>query len=636
MNKYLLAGSLSLLSLAAGVVPVHAAEVASSEVQAAELFEPAAVPSSAVNSALLTVQPAVPAPETVTFSSSPSGLVPMAVPGALIADAAQTESSAPEEAFSINQVTSVTQLSDLKPTDWAYQAVQSLVERYGCIVGYPNSTFRGNRAATRFELAAALNACLDVISDRFATKEDLATLRRLQEEFAKELATLKGRVNGLEARTAKLEAQQFSTTTKLQGTAVMSFQAGAATGTFVASDLSALGSLDTNPTIISAALLSLNTSFSGSDLLQVTLGMGNNGQDTIGAGNLGRTVRNQIPNLIPGFPEDPGSDLAYFNPSNYYWNNFSTNVFLYRLAYTFKPFKDVTITAGPQFYAADIIDFNSYANAPSSDFGNYFFINNTFIIPYPLNYAGGAGAAVQWNPGGGPFTLKALYLASNAASVNRSGPLLSVNGFDFDSDNAVGGFWGDPYQGSIELEYKTTFGGGKNKFAVRLQGTRALVNRLATTAVGVNAEATFGRFGVFGRAGYAFLNPSSSLSDPLPFAFLGDVIGQIANTEILPFKRNYQAISFMAGVAYKDLLVPGSLVAVAAGAPFITQGRGSFSLPGFGGINDRNQVNVEAFYRFPVNDNISITPIFTVIFNANNSSFNDPIYQGVLRTTFTF
>ena len=31
------------------------------------------------------------------------------------------------------QVTSVSQLSDVQPTDWAFQALQSLVERYGCI-----------------------------------------------------------------------------------------------------------------------------------------------------------------------------------------------------------------------------------------------------------------------------------------------------------------------------------------------------------------------------------------------------------------------------------------------------------------------------------------------------------------------
>src|SRR6476469_3571142 len=62
------------------------------------------------------------------------------------------------------QVTSVSQLSDVRPTDWAFQALQSLVERYGCIAGYPDGTFRGNRAMTRYEFAAGLNACLDQIT----------------------------------------------------------------------------------------------------------------------------------------------------------------------------------------------------------------------------------------------------------------------------------------------------------------------------------------------------------------------------------------------------------------------------------------------------------------------------------------
>ncbi|MGB7413027.1 MAG: iron uptake porin, partial [Thermosynechococcaceae cyanobacterium] len=126
----------------------------------------------------------------------------------------------------IGQVTSVSQLSDVQPTDWAFQALQSLVERYGCIAGYPNGTFRGNRAVTRYELAAALNACLDQIRDRFASKEDLDIAKALQDEFKAELTALTGRVDGLEAQTATFEAQQFSTTTKLQGEAILSGIAG--------------------------------------------------------------------------------------------------------------------------------------------------------------------------------------------------------------------------------------------------------------------------------------------------------------------------------------------------------------------------------------------------------------------------
>jgi Carbohydrate-selective porin, OprB family/S-layer homology domain len=128
----------------------------------------------------------------------------------------------PSDEAALEQVTSVSQLTDVRPTDWAFQALQSLVERYGCIAGYPDKTYRGNRAMTRYEFAAGLNACLDRVNELIAAstsdlvkKEDLTTLQKLQEQFAAELATLRGRVDALEARTSTLEKQQFSTTTKL-------------------------------------------------------------------------------------------------------------------------------------------------------------------------------------------------------------------------------------------------------------------------------------------------------------------------------------------------------------------------------------------------------------------------------------
>jgi hypothetical protein len=172
----------------------------------------------------------------------------------------------------IGQVTSVDQLTDVQPTDWAYQALQSLVERYGCIVGYPDSTYRGNRALTRYEFAAGLNACLDRISELLtastqdlATQADLATLQRLQEEFAAELAALRGRVDTLDARTAELEANQFSTTTKLEGETIFGV-VGVAAG-----DNADGESAPRNPTFGYRVRLNLQTSFTGEDLLTTRL-----------------------------------------------------------------------------------------------------------------------------------------------------------------------------------------------------------------------------------------------------------------------------------------------------------------------------------------------------------------------------
>jgi Carbohydrate-selective porin, OprB family/S-layer homology domain len=151
----------------------------------------------------------------------------------------------------MEQVTSVSQLSDVKPTDWAFQSLQSLVERYGCIAGYPDKTYRGNRALTRYEFAAGLNSCMDRINELIGAgtadlvkKDDLEALKKLQEEFAAELATLRGRVDALEARTATLEKQQFSTTTKLVGEVI--FSLAGAYGAYDGGNFSFLNNTNTN------------------------------------------------------------------------------------------------------------------------------------------------------------------------------------------------------------------------------------------------------------------------------------------------------------------------------------------------------------------------------------------------------
>jgi Carbohydrate-selective porin, OprB family/S-layer homology domain len=492
----------------------------------------------------------------------------------------------------IGQVTSVSQLSDVQPTDWAFQALQSLVERYGCIAGYPDGTFRGNRAATRYELAAALNACLDQISDKFATKEDLATVKALQEEFKTELATLKGRVDGLEARTKTLEAQQFSTTTKLSGLAVFTGQYGDTIGSkpFVNSVPGGSNLQNTRATALAAVQLSFNTSFSGSDLLQTTLFVGNNGQDLFSAANIGST------------PSNPGLQ-SFFVPGQYYWSQYPTSVGLYRLSYNFKPTKDLSITVGPLFYPTDIIDVNSYTG-PLTGFSSFFFINNPLITPYELNFKGGAGAAVDWKIGGGPFALRAVYVAASP--------------FNSTANTFGGGLFGDPYQGTAELEYANKFGkDSKNSFAVRLQYTNSATSNISQNAGGVNAELNLGRFGLFGRYGISGAKAYGGAT-PIPY----DISGVSAG--------DFVAQTWMVGAGVKDLFIPGSLLAAAGGQPFIND------LGSAPGINDRTQTNFEAFYRFPINDNISVTPIVMAILNPNNSNANPTLIQGLIRVTFSF
>ena len=130
-------------------------------------------------------------------------LAPMAAGATEVNVAGVADYATSASGSSLEQVTSINQFSDVYPTDWAYQALSNLIERYGCVAGYPNGTYRGARAMTRFEAAALLNACLDRVTE--VTDE----VKRLMKEFEKELVILKGRVDGLEARVGELEATQF-------------------------------------------------------------------------------------------------------------------------------------------------------------------------------------------------------------------------------------------------------------------------------------------------------------------------------------------------------------------------------------------------------------------------------------------
>jgi len=182
------------------------------------------------------------------------------------------------KALAEEQVKSISQFGDVKPTDWAYQALSSLVERYGCVAGYPKGTVEGRQAITRFEAAALLNACLDRVTE--ATDE----LKTLLVEFQQELALLKGRVKGLDGRIGVLEAGEFATTTKLVGKAEMVF--GGVRNALNTDDIAGTAEpLPSKPVFNYNIQLSLDTSFSGKDVLRTRLRAGNFNNSVFGNGN---------------------------------------------------------------------------------------------------------------------------------------------------------------------------------------------------------------------------------------------------------------------------------------------------------------------------------------------------------------
>ncbi|NEO85656.1 MAG: iron uptake porin [Spirulina sp. SIO3F2] len=183
---------------------------------------------------------------------------------------------------SFGQGVGAAQFSDVSPSDWAYQALDDLVRRYDCLKGYPNGTFRGNRALSRYEFAAGLNACMQQIerliaetTADFVTREDLETLQRLMQDFEAELNALGARVDALESRVSFLEDNQFSTTTKFKGEVLFAAQQAFYGGQFDneadGNRIAADGEGADEITFGYRARLRLNTSFNGKDQLGLRL-----------------------------------------------------------------------------------------------------------------------------------------------------------------------------------------------------------------------------------------------------------------------------------------------------------------------------------------------------------------------------
>ena len=275
------------------------------------------------------------------------------------ANAADLNMAAVNQYATSEQVTSVNQLSDVQPTDWAYQALSNLVERYGCVAGYANGTFGGGRAMTRYEAAALLNACLDRVT------ENTDELKRLADEFRNELTTLQGRVDGLETVVGSLGATQFSTTTKLRGEA-----------NFVLGNVDGYQAKD--GTVTHAAFnydlrLNLDTSFTGKDLLRTRLRSSNFSSDPFGS----------------------SSSLFKLDKADNTTSEVGNKVIIDRLFYQFPAFNNkATLTAGaavrnteiawvPSAYKSGILDFFAVAGTP----GVY-------------NKATGAGFGVQYGKKG--------------------------------------------------------------------------------------------------------------------------------------------------------------------------------------------------------------------------------------------
>ena len=154
--------------------------------------------------------------------------------------------------YSDSDLATISNFSEIYPTDWAFQAITDVASSRGFTGVIPTE------AISRFEAASIINATLkDVVQ---LTEQE----QRLISEFSTELAVLQSRVDGLETRMNDFEAGSFSTTT------TASFSADFAIG---AED----GGTATTDDAVSAGYgfqIDLNTSFTGEDSLDIAIDAG--------------------------------------------------------------------------------------------------------------------------------------------------------------------------------------------------------------------------------------------------------------------------------------------------------------------------------------------------------------------------
>jgi hypothetical protein len=557
------------------------------------------------------------------------------------------------------QVTSINQFSDVKPTDWAFQALSNLIERYGCVAGYPNGTYKGGQAMTRYEAAALLNACLDRITE--VTDE----LKRLMAEFEKELAVLRGRVDGLEAKVGELEATQFSTTTKLTGKATFIMGANSYGGNARVSPAASAFFGTTAATIAPNGVitpgvpvvpvltpggvglfgigntwqnqarqtqgatafnydiqLNFDTSFTGKDLLRTRLRAGNFAQSPFGGPTVGLNATEAGFEEFCGTGTDCGDVVA-----------------INRLFYQFPLGSSFTATIGgrvrqddmlavwPSAYPADtVLDIFTYAGAPGT---------------YSLNL--GAGGGLWWKSGG--FSISANYVSANGDVGNSIAGTPNCGGIG-NACSAQTGTGQIAYTGSnwgIAAAYTYSSGGAGTYSGNATPLANALfVNANAANSVGISAywQPTNSGWIPSISTGWG-INRSNFNGTSFADA------GLVSTTGITQATSQ----SWYVGLQWSDVFIKGNSFGMAVGQPtFLTAVSGGN--PVFGGpaaataIVDGNYA-WEWWYKFQVTDNISVTPALYYLsaplgqvsknvgqLNVSGSDFNN--FGGFIKTTFKF
>jgi hypothetical protein len=483
----------------------------------------------------------------------------------------------------LERVNSVNQLRDVRPTDWAFQALQNLAQRHQCLLAYPDDTYRGNRAMTRYEFAAGLDACLEQIQRQLATLDtgvsaaDLQTLRRLQEEFAGELTILRRQVDALEVRTAELEANQFSTTTKLNGEVIF-----ALVDAFGDQEPAAniAGGENVQTSFGYRARLNFDTSFTGKDRLRTRL-------QAVNIARLDRVTGTAMARL--GFDNEDGSDIL-----------------LDRLDYRFPLTDTVRVNIGAVGFESEKFApvLNPLFESDSSGAISRFARRNPAVHRTPSE---GAGIGLEITPSK-QFRVDLGYLSSDMGSP------IPKNGLFNGAHSAFGQLTVSPTENiDLAFTYVNSYAPGDDVNVTGTTGSR-------------NAYRPFGSVATSGN--HFGLQTSLNFNQVTLSAWGGYVSAEAKDG---PDEGNKADIwNWLVLLGVEDLGTEGDQLGFIFGMPpKLTDIDNGTSDPS-------TSLHFETLYRYPLSNRISITPGFILITNPNHDDNNDTVWVGTVRTTFKF
>jgi len=478
----------------------------------------------------------------------------------------------------------VQSFSDVYPTDWAFQALTSLAERHGCAVATPAGSI------TRFEAATLVEKCLGNVAQ--ANEEE----RRLLNEFAPEIAVIKGRIDGLESRVGEFEAGQFSKTTTLSGKA-----------SFIVGSVEASDESTGSTTMEYMYQMNMNTSFTGEDKLYTRIKSGN--------------VSDHFSDKSNGTYLSNANGNADFLKVDKIW-------------YQFPVGDSLQFWVGPK-----IENYYMLASAPSV----YKPVLKQFALGgngpvYGSSTTGGFGGA--WtqqvdDPSQPRFAVSAGFTSKGAKTSTDDNGLFGKNSATAVLTKAEYG--NARWQVSLAAAFKE--GAWQDEYFATSDALRRSASSASVASVASVANSTSSNYSA-ATAAVAAVDKTSETAIGLRAHWKPEEIGIIPTiqfgydtTSIDGQATGYatEAAGWMVGFGWDDVFVDGNKAGIAYGSRV----HGT-EIKGGGTDPAEDTTSWEAYYSFKINDNVEVTP---AIFGNNDPSdgSGDDNNNGVLvLTNFRF